>query len=233
MRDPNIIRMFAFQMKDKIIELFNKGKSYKEICTIIGCSKSTVSYHLKNLRNFEIKELENREILNCNYCGIELIKKKSKVRETNFCSNSHKSKYHNPLNREKLIQSGIKSSQLQNNRSKNEIYFAELCKEIFNDVTTNEPIFNGWDSDVIIHDLKVAVLWNGKWHYEKITKEHSVKQVQNRDYIKIKEIENKGYLPYIIKDMGKYNKKFVEKQFASFLKLNIVGWTGEGTSSAS
>lgn len=108
-----------------------------------------------------------------------------------------------------------------------------MCKEIFNDVTTNEPIFNGWDSDVIIHDLKVAVLWNGKWHYEKITKEHSVKQVQNRDYIKIKEIENKGYLPYIIKDMGKYNKKFVEKQFASFLKINIVGWTGEGTSSAS
>lgn len=81
----------------------------------------------------------------------------------------------------------------------------------------NEQKFNGWDADVIIEDLKIAVLWNGKWHYEKITQKHSVKQVQNRDNIKIKEIIKCGYIPYIIKDMGKYKKSFVEEEFEKFL----------------
>jgi hypothetical protein len=80
-------------------------------------------------------------------------------------------------------------------------------------VLSNEPIFNGWDADIIIEDYKIAVLWNGKWHYEKITKKHSVAQVQNRDKIKIKEIIKTGYTPYIIKDMGRENKEFVIEEF--------------------
>jgi hypothetical protein len=103
-------------------------------------------------------------------------------------------------------------------RSKNEIYFSELCSNNFENVKTNEAIFNGWDADVIIEDIKYAVLWNGKWHYEKITEKHSVEQVQNRDRIKTKEIINCGYIPYVIKDMGRYNTKFVEEQFQIFLE---------------
>lgn len=102
-------------------------------------------------------------------------------------------------------------------RSKNEIEFCKLCENYFNNVEHNKPIFNGWDADVIIHDIKYAILWNGKWHYEKITKSHSVKQVQNRDKIKIQEIQNKGYIPYIIKDMGKYNLEFVKEEFNKLL----------------
>lgn len=117
---------------------------------------------------------------------------------------------------------GLKSVQSQNRRSKNEIYFGELCENKFNLVKFNEALFNGWDADVVIEDLKIAILWNGKWHYEKITKKHSVKQVQNRDKIKIKEILNLGYTPYIIKDMGRKNKLFVETEFKKFLK-HIAG----------
>jgi len=32
-------------MKDKIIQLHNEGKSYREIQKILGCSRGTVSYH--------------------------------------------------------------------------------------------------------------------------------------------------------------------------------------------
>lgn len=32
-------------MKDQIIQLRNEGKSYREICRLLGCSKGTVSYH--------------------------------------------------------------------------------------------------------------------------------------------------------------------------------------------
>lgn len=101
-------------------------------------------------------------------------------------------------------------------RSKNEIYFGELCSNYFKKVLLNECIFNGWDADVIIEDIKVAILWNGKWHYEKIMKKHSLEQVKNRDKIKINEIKKAGYTPYIIKDMGKHNKEFVENEFEKF-----------------
>ena len=53
---------------------------------------------------------------------------------------------------------------------------------------------------------------------QKITKNHSVKQVQNRDKIKIEEIKNSGYVPYIVKDDGKYNKNKVEIEFNLLLE---------------
>lgn len=122
--------------------------------------------------------------------------------------------------RQKLSQGGRNSIKKQGNsrRSKNEIEFFNLCKERFNNVIHNEPIFNGWDADIILLDLKIAILWNGKWHYEKIKSNHSVKQIQNRDMIKIKEIESCNYMPYIIKDLGKANHKKVEIEFKKFIE---------------
>ena len=113
-------------------------------------------------------------------------------------------------------------SQKETRRSQNEMYFCDLCEKHFKKVLHNEAIFNGWDADIIIEDLKIAILWNGKWHYEQITKHHSITQVQNRDKRKIKEIENAGYKPYVIKDMGKFDKLFVEQQFSIFLKENNI-----------
>lgn len=112
---------------------------------------------------------------------------------------------------------GLNSVSSQNRRSKNETYFSELCKTHFADVTENERFFDGWDADVIIHSKKIAILWNGAWHYKKITHKHSLEQVQNRDSIKNKIIEKYCYIPYTIKDMGKANKGFVEQEFQIFL----------------
>lgn len=113
---------------------------------------------------------------------------------------------------------GLKSAEVQSNerRSKNEKLFAELCKNDFSNILTNEPIFNGWDADVILMNEKIAVLWNGKWHYEEIKKKGSLKQIQNRDKIKISEIIKAGYKPYVIKDMGKYNPAFVKEEYKKF-----------------
>ena len=52
--------------------------------------------------------------------------------------------------------------------------------------------------------------------YEEISKKVSLKQIQNRDHIKIEEIKKCNYIPYIIKDVNKFNKKFVEEQFEIF-----------------
>ena len=122
---------------------------------------------------------------------------------------------------QKLRKAGIKSSNIQaeTRRSKNEIYFYELCENEFENVTHNENIFNGWDADVLIYDYKVAVLWNGNWHYKVIKKGSSLIQIQNRDKIKVEEIIKCGWIPYIIEDKGKYNQQFVEDKFKEFIEF--------------
>ena len=146
----------------------------------------------------------------CMSCQNEFTVKWHK-RNSKFCSKSCAVAHPNHL--EYSRRGGLNSAKSQNKRSKNEILFAELCQNEFKNILTNECIFNGWDADVIIPSIKIAILWNGKWHYEKITKNHSLEQVQNRDRIKIQEIIKCGYVPYIIKDSGRYNEKFVLSEF--------------------
>lgn len=114
------------------------------------------------------------------------------------------------------------AKQLLLKRSKNEILFSELCSEKYS-IICNAPIFDGWDADVILVYEKIAILWNGKWHYEKLTKQHSLEQVQNRDKLKEKAILQCGYTPYVIKDMGGFNPIFVNEKFGE-----LVNWLSRG-----
>lgn len=163
----------------------------------------------------------------CKECNNEF---KTKRKYIKYCTRNCASLNHakSEKGKETSRLGGIASAQLQSEtrRSKNEKAFAELCIEYFKEVECNKGIFNGWDADVIIHDLKVAVLWNGKWHYEKCNKKHSVLQVQNRDKIKTKEIIKYGYTPYIIKDLGKFDLNKVNLEWNNFLKIYgaIVQW---------
>jgi len=157
-------------------------------------------------------------IKECKYCKtIFETKNKHKI----FCSRSCVMKHYVSTERgkERYRQMGLHLSKIRAKRSKNEIMFANLCGWYFNNVECNKQIFNGWDADVIIHDLKIAVLWNGAWHYKQCNKKHSVKQVQNRDKIKIKEIIAKGYTPYVIKDLEKANVNKVINEFNIFINL--------------
>lgn len=55
-------------MKEKILKLREEGKSYNQIQKILGCSKSTISYHcsptvkIKQRERFNKKRREKREI---------------------------------------------------------------------------------------------------------------------------------------------------------------------------
>ena len=115
-------------------------------------------------------------------------------------------------------EAGKKSANKMVKRSKNEVLFSELCSTVY-DVLCNEPVFDGWDADVVIPKLKVAVLWNGVWHYkDNLRKGHSLEQVQTRDIIKIAKIKEAGYSAYTVKDMGSFNKDFVQSEFQKFLE---------------
>lgn len=176
-------------------------------------TKNKTSFSLKMFHNSIGKENIKKECLECNVVFEKPYYRIQQIYCSRSCAVTHRNKTTN------LAQSaGLASAANRIKRSKNEIYFFELCKAHFTNVEHNAPIFSGWDADIIIHDIKTAVLWNGKWHYEKITKSHSVKQVQNRDKIKLVEIHKAGYSAYTVKDMGKFNKGFVEAEFEKFLE---------------
>lgn len=184
------------------------GRSFKRV------------YDLKNkkviLKRVKVKT-SNYKTTQCKNCNKNFEHVKWKKRT--FCSQSCQTTWGN-LNTDRCRRGGRKSAEVQKEtrRSKNEIYFSELCETRFENVKTNEPIFNGWDADIILMNEKIAILWNGVWHYKKITEAHSVKQVQNRDEIKIKEIIKSGFTPYVIKDMGRFNEKLVKNEFEKLLK---------------
>lgn len=184
----------------------------KKIAYCIDCGKELVIY-----------KRASSKTCRCDNCRKIHIKQKKLQYRIEFLNNNCEIHFGRKYSKESwlaLHNGGCKGIQHQGDlrRSKNEIEFYKLCEEYFNNVKHNECVFNGWDADVIIEDIKFAILWNGPWHYKQITKSHSVKQTQNRDKIKIKEIENCGWTPYIIKDMGKANKNFVKEKFDEFLK---------------
>lgn len=150
----------------------------------------------------------------CPYCG-KLISIRSHTCAS--CRYTHMSSE----TRKKLSDAGKGGSSIlsKKRRSRNEIYFSELLQKEF-DVLCNERMFNGWDADIIIPSLKVAILWNGKWHYEDIF--GNLKQIQNRDRIKYNEIVKLGYMPYIITDLGKFSTskcEFEVERFKAFLTI--------------
>ena len=178
------------------------------------CSRSCANKRKHSQETKDKLSLKNKRVklLNCEYCGNSFEQKKLIQR---FCGHSCATKSRMPLKGYERI-GGLCSVKSQNKRSKNEIFFAKLCRDEFKSVLCNVQIFNGWDADVIIGDFKIAVLWNGIWHYKKISKSHSLKQTENRDKLKVKEIINCGYEPYVIKDLGKFDKFFVIKEFEKF-----------------
>lgn len=184
----------------------------KKIAYCIDCGKELIIY-----------KRASSKTCRCDNCRKNHIRQRRLQYRLNFLNNDYEIHFGRKYSKESwlaLHNGGCKGIQHQGDlrRSKNEIEFCKLCEEYFDNVKHNKSIFNGWDADIIIEDIKFAVLWNGPWHYKQITKSHSVKQTQNRDKIKIKEIKESGWTPYIIKDMGKANKDFVKEKFNEFLK---------------
>lgn len=104
-------------------------------------------------------------------------------------------------------------------RSKDEIALYELCKSYFTSVRHNEIIIDGWDADIIIDDYKIAIMWNGQWHYKQLTfKNHSLLQVQTRDKIKFDVLTSAGWDVIIFND-----EIYTPEQAFNTIKENFRG----------
>ena len=223
---------------------FSNEKNHPKYCSKSCANKREITDEIKSKISHTVKKrIEQKKKDEVNDIQITSERKPSErekiciVCEKPFVSNSrgrktcsdecnkyymtHRKEFLSDESIQRLRDGGLKSSSIQAEvrRSRNEIYFYELCKKEFKNVTHNENIFNGWDADALIYDYKVAVLWNGNWHYKPIKKGSSLSQIQTRDKIKVEEIINCEWIPYIIEDKGKYNKQFVEDKFKEFIEF--------------
>lgn len=86
-------------------------------------------------------------------------------------------------------------------RSKDEIALYRLCADTWMNTTHNEVIVDGWDADILLNDQKVAVLWNGPWHYRQLQLvNHSLSQVQTRDRLKTRKFAELGWRVFVFED---------------------------------
>lgn len=93
-----------------------------------------------------------------------------------------------------------RTTQRQSRRSRDEIELFRLCSLMFNAVP-NAIIVKGWDADIVLPDQKIAILWNGPWHYREMKfGTHSLSQVANRDLLKMTEFEELGWEVLIYDD---------------------------------
>jgi uncharacterized CHY-type Zn-finger protein len=200
----------------QIFDRFKRGFYHPNCKTIVSSNSKTILFG-------GYKKPVTLQPIICLICQKEFQPSHS---VTKLCSIAcSQAQWRTPEYRQNAIKNGQKagkiSAQKQSRRSQNKIYFSELCLEYFT-ITTNETFFDGWDADVIIHSDKMAVLWNGIWHYKQISKTQSLKQVQARDKVKTAIIEKKGYAPFVIVDMGKHDKNFVDQEFATFLLMRMA-----------
>lgn len=195
------------------------GKSGRIFCSNLcsrGRAKSSETRE-KIRRSLNANRPPFSKTVPCKHCGEEFTTNKKKKTFCNVsCANRFRMNL--PENKKKYREIMKKTASEINTRSKNEIFFSEMCRLYFNSVKTNAPVFNGWDADVIIEDERLAVLWNGNWHYMKLRSGHSVEQIKNRDLLKLKEIKRCGYTPYIIRDPRGFNPLFVKFQFKILLE---------------
>jgi len=159
------------------------------------------STRFRNISNY------NKNPKKCKTCDNDIpYDKKRQDYCSRICGNQHrnhtdetKAKIKNTINDRIKKYGPYPQSRTFVTRSKNEIALFGLLSNTF-ECIANEKIFNGRDADIIIPDLKLAILWNGIWHYEPVIKNRSLLQSFNRDIYKLKQIKKCNYHYIIIKD---------------------------------
>lgn len=96
---------------------------------------------------------------------------------------------------------GRKSAESRKLRSSDEIKLYVMCSVLDENILHNEKLVDGWDADIIFPKHRIAILWNGAWHYKQLSlKNHSLKQVQNRDRLKKRSLKRHGWRVLIFED---------------------------------
>ena len=147
---------------------------------------------MRNIRLHQIQEMgpkiRKTELYVCEVCNSTF--KYHKKRKT--CSKACLSS---------LVSTEVRSNPRKTLRSKDEISLFLLCEEHFKLALHNTIIEDGWDADIVLSDHKIAILWNGPWHYREMPGlKHSLLQVQTRDRIKTILFKKLGWTVLVYED---------------------------------
>ncbi len=210
----------------------NKINIYRPANTKDKISKSLKARYIKELETFENKVLKNGRLVKAHVLNECQICKNNfyffKIKKT--CSIECQRQMRILVGKKAGIASASRSYNKRNRSSNEKLFFAKI-KELYIDAVPNKRLFNGWDADIIIPSLKVAIHWNGVWHYKSILGQELLDKVQLKDSLRYKAIEEYGYKNYIIQDMGKMNPIKVDEEFNKFteyLKEQNGGLTALG-----
>jgi hypothetical protein len=101
-------------------------------------------------------------------------------------------------------------------RSLNEELFYNKLKEFYPSAIANVAI-EGREADVLLEDLKIAVHWNGAWHYRPLRGKKILNDIQRRDHERYRIFEAAGFSNYIIKDDNSHDPSKVQAELDRFL----------------
>jgi hypothetical protein len=184
------------------------------------CSKSCASSRGPRSEDFKVKvrkkligvasphkgkEIVERIFKNCYICDVPVKIKINKIDNNVTCKSKNCLSEHSRI-------SGKISASVRTKRSKDEIELFDLCKNYFINVSSNKILFDGWDADITLDEFKIAILWNGPWHYKQLSfNNHSLSQVQTRDKIKKRLFEQNGWKVFIFEDRNYTPKSAFEE----------------------
>lgn len=135
-----------------------------------------------------------------------LIYPPSDYKKRKYCSGYCRNKENNKL----LDGSRSKAEQLLEQRLLNKFPHEEI---LFN----NRNILDGLELDVYFPKLKLAIEWNGVYHYKQIRDEKSFIRTQTTDAKKQQLCWEKGITLLVIKDLTS-NKKFIENEISKLIE---------------
>ena len=190
-----------------------RKRSTKEtICDFCGKEYKKEAFDFKRTKhNFCSKTCtglfqRQRIKTNCGNCNKELEVTPKVIKGSKsgyvFCNSSCAASYNNKLKR-------------KSRRSKIEAKFYNLLiKEFPNlEIIPNDKIMlNGYEADVAIPSLKLAIEWNGIVHFKPIYGQTKLSNIQTRDADKLKIASNKDINLIVIPDLVS-NDKILQQAF--------------------
>ena len=143
---------------------------------------------------------------NCGFCNKPITKMLSQSKKSKsgkfFCNSSCAASYNNKLKR-------------KSRRSKIEIKFYNLLVQEFPNLdilSSDKTMLDGYEADIAIPSLKLAIEWNGIVHFKPIYSQTKLDKIQTRDAEKLEIASNKDINLIVIPDLVS-NDKILQQAF--------------------